>query len=48
MARNLETESRNASEVDTASEVKKLFASVLQPGEQIKVVTGQRVALSKN
>ena len=48
MARNLETESINASEVDTASEVKKLFASVLQPGEQIKVVTGQRVALNES
>ena len=48
MVKELETEPRNASEVDTASEVKKLFASVLQPGEKIKVVTGQRVVLNES
>ena len=48
MAKDLETEPRNASEVDTAFEVKKLFATVLQPGEKIKVFAGQRVVLNES
>ena len=41
-------EHRDVSEVDTTSKINELFSLVLQPGEKLKIVTGQRVALNES